>query len=188
MGLFARRGFAGVTSREVAAAAGVSEALVFKHFPDLPSLYEAILERRLRDPDPMEALQARDAGLSDEEYLAGIARIILERVDADDTFLRLLLRSALDGHALARDFRRARIEPVRSEIERLIRRRSMRLGRGAGMDPGLAARLFTGLIMAVLLQRHVFREPRARKMVAARLAGAMARLFIHGIGGGEGRR
>jgi AcrR family transcriptional regulator len=188
MGLFARRGFAGVTSREVAAAAGVSEALVFKHFPDLPSLYEAILEHKLRDPDPTETLRGRAASLSDEEYLTGIARVILERVDADDTFLRLLLHSALDGHALARDFRRARIEPVRAEIERLIRRRSMRSGHGERLGPDLSARLFTGLIMAMLLQRHVFREPKARAMAAARLAGAMARLFIHGVGGRERRR
>jgi AcrR family transcriptional regulator len=188
MGLFARRGFAGVTSREIAAAAGVSEALVFKHFPDLPSLYDAILAHRLREPAPMETLQARAGGLSDEEYLAGIARIVLERVDADDTFLRLLLRSALDGHALARDFRRARIEPVRAEIERLVRRRAMRLGRRGGVEPHLAAQLFSGLITAALLERHVFREPQVRKLSAARLAASLARLFVHGVGAREGQR
>jgi AcrR family transcriptional regulator len=31
--LFARNGFAGTTTRELAAAAGVSEALLFRHFP-----------------------------------------------------------------------------------------------------------------------------------------------------------
>lgn len=41
--LFARRGFAGTTTKEIADAAGVSEALLFKHFPRKQVLYEAIL-------------------------------------------------------------------------------------------------------------------------------------------------
>lgn len=40
--LFARKGFAATTTREIAQAAGVSEALIFKHFPSKTSLYEAI--------------------------------------------------------------------------------------------------------------------------------------------------
>ncbi|PWC90289.1 transcriptional regulator [Azospirillum sp. TSH100] len=40
--LFARKGFAATTTREIAQAAGVSEALIFKHFPSKASLYEAI--------------------------------------------------------------------------------------------------------------------------------------------------
>src|SRR5436309_15587331 len=49
LGLFARRGFSGTTTREVARAAGVSEALLFKHFPRKDSLYRAILEAKIRD-------------------------------------------------------------------------------------------------------------------------------------------
>ncbi|MBP2297650.1 TetR/AcrR family transcriptional regulator [Azospirillum picis] len=40
--LFARKGFAATTTKEIAQAAGVSEALIFKHFPTKASLYEAI--------------------------------------------------------------------------------------------------------------------------------------------------
>ncbi|KAA0596439.1 AcrR family transcriptional regulator [Azospirillum lipoferum] len=40
--IFARKGFAATTTREIAQAAGVSEALIFKHFPSKASLYEAI--------------------------------------------------------------------------------------------------------------------------------------------------
>ena len=40
--VFAQKGFAATTTREIAQAAGVSEALIFKHFPSKGSLYEAI--------------------------------------------------------------------------------------------------------------------------------------------------
>src|SRR5258708_38713806 len=42
--LFARKGFAGTTTKESAEAAHVSEALVFKHFPSKAALYEEILQ------------------------------------------------------------------------------------------------------------------------------------------------
>jgi TetR/AcrR family transcriptional regulator, transcriptional repressor of aconitase len=40
--LFARKGFAGTTTKEIAEAAEVSEALLFKHFPTKAALYGAI--------------------------------------------------------------------------------------------------------------------------------------------------
>jgi AcrR family transcriptional regulator len=40
--VFARRGFANTTTRELAEAAGVSEALLYKHFPSKDSLYAEI--------------------------------------------------------------------------------------------------------------------------------------------------
>jgi TetR/AcrR family transcriptional regulator, transcriptional repressor of aconitase len=42
--LFARKGFVGTTTREIAAAAGVSEALVFRHFPTKAALYAEIVQ------------------------------------------------------------------------------------------------------------------------------------------------
>ena len=45
MPLFARNGFAGTTTREIARAAGVSEALVFQHFPSKAALYQNIVQR-----------------------------------------------------------------------------------------------------------------------------------------------
>src|ERR1700760_4275724 len=40
---FARHGFAGTTTKSVAAAAAISEALLFKHFPSKAALYAEIL-------------------------------------------------------------------------------------------------------------------------------------------------
>src|SRR5271169_5912979 len=40
--VFAQKGFDGTTTRELAEAAGVSEALLFKHFPSKEALYAAI--------------------------------------------------------------------------------------------------------------------------------------------------
>ena len=49
--LFARKGFANTTTRELADAAGVSEALLYKHFPSKESLYAEIQNTGCKDKD-----------------------------------------------------------------------------------------------------------------------------------------
>ena len=48
--VFADKGFDGTTTRELAKAAGVSEALIYKHFPSKESLYAAMLDACLKGP------------------------------------------------------------------------------------------------------------------------------------------
>ncbi|HLH10484.1 MAG TPA: TetR/AcrR family transcriptional regulator [Methylovirgula sp.] len=49
--LFARHGFSGTTTKAIADAAGISEALLFKHFPTKSAVYSAILAD-VCDADP----------------------------------------------------------------------------------------------------------------------------------------
>ncbi|RXL62837.1 TetR/AcrR family transcriptional regulator, partial [Citrobacter sp. AAK_AS5] len=42
--VFSRKGFKGATTREIAGAAGVTEAIIFQHFPSKEALYSAVLE------------------------------------------------------------------------------------------------------------------------------------------------
>lgn len=53
--LFAEKGFDGTTTRELAKAAGVSEALLYKHFPSKESLYAAMLDGCAKGPTFAEA-------------------------------------------------------------------------------------------------------------------------------------
>src|SRR6266576_5381440 len=54
-GVFADKGFDGTTTRELANAAGVSEALLYKHFPSKESLYAAMLDGCAKGPTFAEA-------------------------------------------------------------------------------------------------------------------------------------
>src|SRR5919205_265124 len=44
MRLFSERGFRGTTTKEIAQAAGVSEAIIFRHFATKDDLYTAIID------------------------------------------------------------------------------------------------------------------------------------------------
>ena len=69
---FARNGFAGTTTKSVAAAAAISEGLLFKHFPSKAALYAEILAEECEaDPElahlaiavPADAVTASGSGL-----------------------------------------------------------------------------------------------------------------------------
>src|SRR5215469_16854408 len=106
--LFARKGFAGTTTRELAAAAGVSEALLFRHFPSKQSLYREILALGCEGDPAFEKLAALPAST---ETAAGIVRFMVWRFvlgnPSDhaevDLKMRLMLHSCLEDGDYARE-------------------------------------------------------------------------------------
>jgi len=115
IGLFSRRGFSGTTTREIAQAVGVTEALIFRHFARKHDLYAAILAQSARLGDTRQWLfelkALVDAG-DDAGLLTTLFRRLIERHDHDSAFLRLMLYSALEDHALARLFYAEQVEPL----------------------------------------------------------------------------
>jgi TetR/AcrR family transcriptional regulator, transcriptional repressor of aconitase len=106
--LFARNGFAGTTTRELAAAAGVSEALLFKHFPSKQSLYREILALGCEGDPALEKLATLPAST---RTLVDIVRFMVRRfVLGDETErhdldlkMRLILHSSLEDGDYARE-------------------------------------------------------------------------------------
>ena len=105
--LFSQRGFRGTTTKEIAQAAGISEAIIFRHFATKDELYSAILdhvacEGGMDDPAVVvaDAIQRKD----DRAVFEGLAFHALQHHDDDTEFHRLLLYAALEGHELAHMF------------------------------------------------------------------------------------
>ena len=61
--LFSEKGFNGTTTKEIAQASGISEAMIFFHFASKEDLYTAIIDLRIQEVGDAlsdEALQAQD--------------------------------------------------------------------------------------------------------------------------------
>src|SRR6266536_5673681 len=99
--LFARKGFAGTTTRELAEAAGISEALLFRHFPSKQLLYREILRLGCEGDPALEKLATLQPSTA---TLVCMVRFMVRRFlmgdEADraelDPRLRLLLHSFLE--------------------------------------------------------------------------------------------
>ena len=116
--LFARKGFAGTTTRELAEAAGISEALLFKHFPSKQLLYREIRQLGCEgDPGPRKARHAcrprprRSSGCSASWCAISSAPRESERGELDSR-LRLVAHSFLEDGEYARELFEAVSERV----------------------------------------------------------------------------
>jgi AcrR family transcriptional regulator len=104
---FARNGFAGTTTKSVAAAAAISEALLFKHFPSKAALYAEILAEEC-EADPVLAhllgLEPSTAALV--ELIQGMVHHFVHISDGPDLEeaqrLRLMATSHLEDGEFAR--------------------------------------------------------------------------------------
>jgi|SRR5262245_6839579 len=107
-GIFAEKGFDGTTIKELARAAKVSEALLYKHFPSKESLYAAMLDACAKGPTFAEAsrILALKASTSTLVVMVHfmISHYVLGRAgDAHRAALNsLLVRSLLDDGEFVR--------------------------------------------------------------------------------------
>jgi AcrR family transcriptional regulator len=108
MPLFARRGFARTTTKEIAEAAGVSEALLFKHFATKAALYGEILSHGCRrDIDPaLEALRAAEPSTATLVRMVHVMLrlIVIGQPEDEDRDIRhrLMINSLLEDGEFAR--------------------------------------------------------------------------------------
>lgn len=136
--LFSRHGYQGTTTRKIADAAGVTEALIFRHFPKKEDLYWEIIQDRCHTRAAKDRLRERLASSdSDDQTFSAIAADILGRHTRDPQLFRLLLFSALEKHELSHRFFRSHISEYYEQVADRIRER-IRDGKFRKVDPLLA--------------------------------------------------
>src|ERR1700761_9593405 len=104
---FARNGFAGTTTKSVAAAAAISEALLFKHFPSKAALYAEILAEECEaDPDLAHLLGQEPSTATLVELVQGMVGHFLgvagDEEEEEAQRLRLMTTSHLEDGEFAR--------------------------------------------------------------------------------------
>jgi AcrR family transcriptional regulator len=104
---FARHGFAGTTTKSVAAAAAISEGLLFKHFPTKSALYAEILADECEaDPALAHLLGQAPSTATLVELVKGMVRHFMQISNGPDEQdaqrIRLMATSHLDDGEFAR--------------------------------------------------------------------------------------
>ncbi len=101
--LFSKHGFSGTRTKDIAAACGVSEAILYRHFATKEDLYHAILDTHEAAAGKTEWL-AEMQGMADRRDDLGFIRCMLAHIiksfREDTAFHRLMLYAALEGHSL----------------------------------------------------------------------------------------
>lgn len=177
--LFAKRGFSGVTTRQIAQAAKVNEALLYRHFPNKEALYTEIIKRKLEeqgdflDPKMLE-------GEDDYEIIRYIVETFIERIGKEKTFMRLMLFSGLEDHRLSTEFLEKRIGKVMPHIVRYFGRR-VASGAFRKIDPRIAMRALIGMVMHYLLTLEIFEMPEAMRISNEEAIDGFGKVFLEGV-------
>lgn len=181
MGLFARQGFNGTTTRQIADQAGVNEAIVFRHFPRKEELYWSVIEDKCRVGERRKRLETQlRRGGDDRTLLAGIAEDILRRNWADPGLSRLLFFSALENHRLSHRFFRTYIAERYEALEHFIRAR-IRAGVFRRVDPLLAARGFLGMVVYHFLVQELFGGKRYQRFDSGEVSATLTDIWLEGM-------
>jgi AcrR family transcriptional regulator len=99
--LFAQRGFAGVSVREIAGQVGLNQGSIYNHFPSKQALYEAVLQRGLT---PFrEILESAATELTGPDARDALLERLVDQLWRTPNIAKLIQREVLDdGEVLER--------------------------------------------------------------------------------------
>ncbi len=177
--LFALNGFQGVTTRQIAKAAKVNEALLYKYFPNKKALYAEIIGRKLAydgaiiNPSLLE-------GEDDRAILKRIIEGFITAVSRDKSFMRLMLFSGLEDKSLSTEFLEQRVGQVVPCIMDYFNRR-IESGAFRRCDPRVAIRALVGMVMHYLVSKEIFRIPEFLDVSEEAAVDGFADIFLEGV-------
>ena len=156
---FSEFGFQGASTKSIAEAAGVTEAIIYRHFSTKEQLYSAILEHKLEQSGTQEwidELHKLAEANRDEELFRSVARKILDAYEKDPDFQRLMFRAAIENH----DFSMLSHEKVGLPVYVFLRdyiARRQKEGAFRKCDPGVAVLALVALPSYFGIVSRIFR-------------------------------
>jgi TetR/AcrR family transcriptional regulator len=181
LNVFSHKGFNGATTKEIAVAAGVTEAVIFRHFPTKQALYQAVLESEMTGRGFHEWMTQAQACMDrndDAGLFRAISEVIVLGYRTDPRLERVLLFAALEGNEQGlKHFREFSI-PIYELLRDYIVRRQ-RAGALASIDPGAILSAVTGMAhrYAMLTQMFGFRADFSDEEAVE----AFTRILMNGI-------
>jgi TetR/AcrR family transcriptional regulator len=154
---FARNGFSGTKTKDIAAAAEVSEAILFRHFASKEDLYHAILDMKENNGSDqhMQELRAFAGRRDDLGLFRHLASHIVAAFREDPAFQRLMLYATLEGHLLAHLFRERFALPTGKFLAEYVALRQ-REGAFRKCDPAVLVTFAVGPIVQYAMGQYLF--------------------------------
>lgn len=179
--LFATRGYAGTSTRDIALTAGVSEALLFRHFGNKAKLFE----RAILDPlnefvhDYVEQWKARGPADHTPEaisyaYVDGFYRLLSENRE-----LVLALVTAQAYESIEELNAASPLSNLMEQLEQVAGHEAEL--RGFKFDVQITTRLVAGMVMSMALLDEWLFPVGKRRPSRQRIVNEMVEFMLHGL-------
>lgn len=145
--LFARQGYHGTSTREIARLAEVSENTLFRHFDHKEDIFWSALRQNVAALRPRwELLGGIKAGESPEVVLPKILELLADAANCKPDVIRLIAVAFVELQGKAESLCRELILPVFSEISRYLAA-SVQKGEVVEVDPTLLAASLMSMVL-----------------------------------------
>ena len=179
--LFSQKGFNGTTTKELAAKAGVHEAVLFRHFTNKRELYRATLDLKVaRNRDAaLGQMEQYAAQRDDRGFFEALALGLLTRFEEDPSIPRLILHSALDRHEPSKVTAERQLRVEQPTLDYIATR--MREGAFRKMEPRHAVFAFGAMLFGYIVRQQIIGMSRHKTYNRKKIAKDFVTIFLHGM-------
>ena len=156
MKIFSEKGFQGTKTKDIAKAAGISEAMIFKHFKNKDDIYNSII-RAINSNMKEHSKEMSHIQSQVSNFPTVLKELILHAIDhneKDPTLIRLMLYSSLEEHKLVLNFVKNHLFGVMEILTKTIEK-GIKMGEYREVNPKLAIEIFQHLIGGYCVSQFV---------------------------------
>lgn len=176
--LFAKNGYDGTTTRELAEAAGVAEGTLFRYFPN-----KKVILVEVATQGWIEILTDLLTELSEMGSYKAVAQVMRRRMlhlhkNAD--MLRVCFMEA-QFHPDLRDRIQTEVIDKMTDVAEVFFQSAMEQGIYRPMNPKTVARVFLGMFAVAGFSQSTIMEPGAAAAEMQEMAEGLAEIFLNGV-------
>jgi AcrR family transcriptional regulator len=174
--VFAEKGYARATTRALAAAAGVNEVTLFRHFGSKQNLFAAVIER-FAAPAVTAAIEAELTGDYRQDLLV-MGHLLMEIMTQRKEAVRLMLCEA-DHFPEVRDIMVRNPRELRQQLAGYLQRQ-IDLGRVRQLHAEATAQAFWGMFFAYGISVGILAEPVQPPLSDEKMVSHFVDIFVRG--------
>jgi AcrR family transcriptional regulator len=180
-GLFAEKGYHGVSIDEIARQVDVSPAILYRHFKSKQELYNAAL-LAMSSKRESYVQMVINSGTSFEDVLTGMTQVYIKSIDENPDLLRIELQSLLEGSDATTDFFKHRWKSFSDYIEFSLNERLSYDMPNREITILSASLMFQGMLREALVQKYLQPLDRLEDVSLQELSHELVRLFLRAVG------
>jgi len=176
--LFARQGFDGTTTRDLAQAAGVAEGTLFRHFSNKKAILVEVATQGW-----VEILTDLLTELSEMGSYKAVAQVMQRRMwnfQKNADLMRVCFMEA-QFHPDLRDRVQSEVIGKMTDVAEAFFQTAMERGIYRPMNPRLVAQIFLGMFAISGFSHNTLMEPNASPQQMKEMAEGLADIFLNGV-------